>query len=258
MLNYTLLLFALVILLFLGLIVLLEVGRRVGLRRVHRDPEGAHSGVGAVESAVFGLMGLMIGFSFFGAYQRFDARRDLVVEETNRIRAAYFRLDFLPAEKQPEMRQAFREYLGARIEYYKSLTNEAEAYEAMEAKELQGRIWKNAVAAAASPGAHPNVGLLFTSLNDMNAITTTRRMAMQKHPPHVIFVMLIGLSLAGALMAGYQMSKSAERNWLHIAGFAAVTAFVIYVILDMEYPRMGLIRMTSFDEAMIELRNTMQ
>ena len=54
------------------------------------------------------------------------------------------------------------------------------------------------------------------------------------------------------------MSKSAERNWLHIAGFAAVTAFVIYVILDMEYPRMGLIRMTSFDEAMVELRNTMQ
>ena len=81
---------------------------------------------------------------------------------------------------------------------------------------------------------------------------------MQKHPPYVIFTMLIGLSLAGALMAGYQMSKSKERNWLHIAGFAAVTAFAIYVILDMEYPRMGLIRMTSFDEAMVELRNTMQ
>ena len=98
--NYTLSLFVLVLLFLLGLIVLLEVGRRAGLRRVYKDPEGAHSGVGAVESAIFGLMGLMIGFSFFGAYQRFDARRDLVVEETNRIRAAYFRLDFLPSHQR--------------------------------------------------------------------------------------------------------------------------------------------------------------
>lgn len=255
---YTLLLILLVVLLFLGLIVLQEVGRRIGMRRAQRDPEGAHVGVGSVESAIFGLMGLMIGFTFFGAYQRFDQRRDLVVEETNRIRTAYLRLDFIPKERQPEMRQLFRQYVGARIEYYKSLTNEADAYEAMEAKELQNRVWQDAVSAAALPGAHPSAGMLFSALNDMNAITTTRRLAMQKHPPMIVFMMLIGISLAGALMAGYQMARSKQRNWLHIVGFAAVTAVVIYVILDMEYPRMGMIRMTAFDQAMVDLRNSMQ
>jgi len=37
---------------------LLEVGRRIGLRRIGRDPEGASAGVGALGRAFFGLMGL--------------------------------------------------------------------------------------------------------------------------------------------------------------------------------------------------------
>ena len=254
---YTLLLIGLIALLFLGLILLFEIGRRFGIQRASRDPENARSGVGSVESAVFGLMGLMIGFTFFGAAQRFDYRRDLVIDETNKIRTAYQRVDFLPADKQPGIKGLFRDYLDERIRFYKELNNEADAAETSTTKELQTRIWHDTVSAAASPGVHPNAGLVFTALNDMFAITTTRTMAMQRHPPLIIFLMLIGLSLAGATLAGFQMSKSQERNWLHVVGFAAVVAVVIYVILDMEYPRMGLIQMTYFDQAMSDLRSMM-
>ena len=81
--------------LFLGMLVL-EVGWRIGARRLAEDPNGADAGVGAVEGAVFALLGLLIAFTFSEAASRFDTRRQLIVEETNDIGTAYLRLDLLP------------------------------------------------------------------------------------------------------------------------------------------------------------------
>ena len=58
-------------------------------------------------------------------------------------------------------------------------------------------------------------------------------------------------------MAGYNTGKAPARDWLRSVGFAAVTAIVIYVILDIEYPRLGLIRLDVFDQALSDLRATM-
>ena len=54
------------------------------------------------------------------------------------------------------------------------------------------------------------------------------------------------------------MAKARKRNWLFIGGFAAVMAISIYVILDMEYPRQGLIRVDDFDHALVEVRQSMK
>ncbi len=102
--KYELSVFLLTLGLFLGMLLLLEVGRRIGGRRMAKDPAGALAGIGAVEGAVFGLLGLLIAFTFSGAGTRFDTRRQLVVEETNAIGTAYLRLDLLPAALQPALR----------------------------------------------------------------------------------------------------------------------------------------------------------
>jgi hypothetical protein len=70
--------------------------------------------------------------------------------------------------------------------------------------------------------------------------------------------MLFGLAMIAALLAGYGMAGSTQRSWLHIACFALVLAVSIYVILDIEYPRLGLIQIESFDQALIDLRNSMK
>jgi hypothetical protein len=89
-------------------------------------------------------------------------------------------------------------------------------------------------------------------------VTTTRTMAAKLHPPMVVFTMLFGLALAGALLAGYGMAGGRARSWLHMVGFAAVLAGAVYVIIDLEYPRLGLIRVDAFDRALVELRSSMK
>jgi len=245
--------------LFLGMLLFLEIGRRVGIRRRKEDAGAGGEGIGALDGAVFTLLGLLIAFTFSGASSRFDTRRELIVEETNDIGTAYLRLDLLPPGAQLALRESFRRYLDARIEAYQKLPDLAAAQESLaKANELQLLIWRQAVAASVAPGAPPQAPiLLLPALNAMIDITTTRTMAAQMHPPAVVFAMLFGLALAASLLAGYGMAGSKMRRWFHILGFAFVTAVAVYVILDMEYPRLGLIRVDAFDQALIDLRESM-
>ena len=88
-------------------------------------------------------------------------------------------------------------------------------------------------------------------------ITTTRTMAAQLHPPRVVFVMLFGLALVASLLAGYGMTGGKLRSRFHMVGFAAVMAIAVFVILDIEYPRLGWIRIDAFDQALVDLRESM-
>ena len=133
--------------LFGGVLLLVETGRRIGKRRMAQDGE-ARAGMGAVEGAVFGLMGLLIAFTFTGAATRFDARRQLVTEEANNIGTAWLRLDLLPTDAQPALRDSFRRYLDSRLEVYQKLPDLEAAMAALaRAGALQGEIWTQAVAA---------------------------------------------------------------------------------------------------------------
>jgi hypothetical protein len=245
--------------LFLGMLLFLEVGRRIAARQRKEDSGTAAEGIGAVDGAVFALLGLLIAFTFSGASSRFDTRRQLIVEETNDIGTAYLRLDLLPAEAQSALRENFRRYLDARIEIYRKLPDIAAAKASLvKANELQGQIWRQAVAASRAESAQPAAAiLLLPALNAMIDITTTRTMAIQMHPPTVVVVMLFGLALAASLLAGYGMTGSKVRSWFHMLGFALVMAFAVYVILDIEYPRLGLIRVDAFDQALVDLRQSM-
>lgn len=245
--------------LFVGMLLLMEVGRRIGLRQKKVDPEGALSGTGAVDSSVLALLGLLVAFTFSGAASRFDARRQLIVEETNAIGTAYLRLDLLPASTQPPLRDLFRRYVESRIATYRKLPDlEAADEELARSKALQGEIWSQAVAAGNMEGVPTTASmLLLPALNNMIDITTTRTMAGKMHPPSVIFAMLFALALVSALLAGYGMAGRKSRSRLHVLGLAAVTGIAVYVICDLEFPRAGLIRVDAFDQALVDLRRSM-
>jgi hypothetical protein len=237
--------------LFLGMLLFLEIGRRIGIRQIAKDPEGARTGLGAVDGAVFALLGLLIAFTFSGAASRLDTRRQLIAEEANAIGTAFLRLDLLTDRHREALQTDFRRYLTARVEAYRKLPDVVAAkQEASEADKIQGEIWKRAVLACREEGSQPVTMLLLPALNQMIDITSTRLMATRLHPPYVVFAMLTVLALVSALVAGYGMSGSKARSWLHVIGYAAIIAVTVYVILDLEYPRLGLLRLDSADTMM--------
>jgi hypothetical protein len=245
--------------LFAGMVVLLEVGRRIGVRRIAADPEGAKSGTGAIDGAVFALLGLLIAFTFSGATSRFDDRRNLIIEETNDVSTAYLRLDLLPASSQPPLRELFRQYLDARLETYQKLPDIEAAQASFDhSMRLQEDIWQQAVAAARMPEAPLAANtLLLPALNQMFDITTTRMAIMKMHPPPVIFVLLFGMALISSLLAGFGMAHGKSRSWVHIIGFTLTMALAVNVIINIEFPRKGLFRVDEFDQSLWKLRQGM-
>jgi hypothetical protein len=246
--------------LFVGVLVLLDLGRKIGIAQLARDPDAAAKGAGPVEAAILGLLGLLLAFTFSGAATRFEARRQLVADEANAIGTAYLRVDLLPSDAQPAMRQLFRDYLDTRIETYRTSEDLADVQAKLSrAAALQGKIWETAVDAFRRPESPTYAATLsLSALNDMIDITTTVVAATQNHPPPVVFALLAGLNLISALLVGYATSQTKSRTWFHVLILATTVSLTFYVIIDLEFPRLGLIRIDKADQLLIDLRSTMR
>jgi len=245
--------------LFFGMLIFSEVGRRIGIARLAHGSQGLAKGAGAAEAAVFGLLGLIMAFTFSGAASRFEVRRHLINAEVNAIGTAYLRIDLLPGDSQPEMRGLFRRYADVRSVAYRNMEDQnATKAKLAEAEVLQKDIWTKALAACRQQEAPAQAAmLLLPALNEMIDITTTRAIATQNHPPLVVFLLLGALSLVGALLVGYDTSPNKDRSWLHMVVFAAIISLAVFVIVDLEFPRLGLIRIDAADQVLIELRKSM-
>jgi hypothetical protein len=213
------------------MVLLLELGRRAGRRQLERGGTDVGSGLGPVEGAIFGLLGLLVAFTFSGAAARFDVRRALIVQEANAVGTAYLRLDLLPAASQPALRAGVRDYLDARLQGYQALPDLALAKEeSARAAALQGDLWQRAVAASRGEDGQSS-RLLLPALNEMFDVGTTREVASGTHVPNGV------LALICSFLAGSATAKSATLGVVQSVAFPLIFVVTVYVILDLEYPR---------------------
>ena len=240
--------------LFTAMLVLQQAGRRLG-----EGDQGlaGRKGTSPGEGAIYGLLSLFLAFTFSGAGTRFEGRRHLIVQEANAIGTAWLRIDVLPAADQPHLRDLFRQYVDARIDRYRLLPDVAAAEASrLKALALQQEIWSAAVAAANGSASTPPFTVVLPALNEMIDITTTREDSMHLHPPLAVFVMIGFLALIASVFAGYAMAGQ-TRSWIHTLAFPAVLALSLFVIVDFEFPRLGLIRVDAADSVLADVRQSM-
>lgn len=255
--NFTLIAALIVGMLLAGMFLLVEVGFRIGAKHRAQDG-GVAEGLGTLEGGVLGLMGLLLAFSFSGAADRFNHRRDLVVEEANALGTAWLRLDLVPPAAQPAIKDSFRSYVDARVEAYRAIPDYEAAMAALaRAQALQPVIWKLAVDGTRD-GWAPAATALLPALNSAFDIVTTRTWASRMHPPNILYGLLFLLVLLGALLAGYAMSRGGRRRWSHTVVFVLMVTITIWIVLDLEFPRLGFIRVDDFDQAIVDVRATMK
>jgi len=244
---------------FAALIAALEIGRRAGRIAFATADAGARpAGLSTVEAVAFGLLGLLMAFTFSGGAARLDTRRTQIVDEANAIGTAWLRLDMLPPAAQPKLRDAFRRYTDSRIALYRTFSEdgpEAARTEYARSAALQKDIWAAAVDACRELPSAPVVVL--PALNAMFDIASTRLAATQMHPPIVVYVVLAVISLVCGFLVGYEMGATEAPSRAHMLVLAAILSLTFYVILDFEYPRLGIIRIDDFDRLILQVRASM-
>jgi hypothetical protein len=256
--GYTLLAVFIIVGLFAAMLVFLEIGRWIAVRQMAVDPEGIKPGLGPVVGVVFSLLGLLLAFTFSGAASRFDARKQLVVQEVNTLGRTYSLVDLIPEPIQTKLKERFRRCLDAELEAIKALPDVRAAKQAYSRSSgLKLDIQNQVITAYRDPKTQAAAAVLLSATNEWIENSATRVVAANTHPPRAIYIVLVGLALVSSLIAGYGMAEAKSRSWLHIIVFAAVITVTIYVILDLEFPRVGLIRMDATDRLLVELRKKM-
>ena len=113
---------AIAVLFFAGSLILLRLGQHLGLRHRKRSGSEGIGGLATVEGAIFGLMGLLLAFTISGALQRFDDRRQLVIQEATAATTAYDRLNLFGEDDARRLQSSLKEYVHARV---RSISNGA-------------------------------------------------------------------------------------------------------------------------------------
>jgi len=245
--------------LFVGVLICESLGHWRGRRELQRDRDAVKVGTSTIEAAVLALLGLLLAFDFSAAASRLERRRDHIVQESNAIGTAWLRLDLLPASDQPVIRNLFRRYTDERIAVVTALPDvDAALKHHADSVGIQSDIWTKCVESANSTPSPQASLLLIPALNEMIDITTTRSVAARVQTPRLITALIFIVALLSAFIAGYGMAESQRVNRIHVAVLAAVVSVTVYVILDLEQPRLGLIRLDDADRAMVEVRESMK
>jgi len=178
--NYSLLLiFAAGLGVILGLS---EIGWQLGVRA---EGKGG-SNLATLESAMLGLLALMIAFTFSMALSRFDARRDAVLNEANAISTTALRARLLPEPHRAETLKLLTEYVQIRLDIIRAGTSLAERNAAVvRSNAIQEALWQQAKAMAAKERGLIPTGLFIESLNLMIDDQGKRLAALRSPSPHV-------------------------------------------------------------------------
>jgi hypothetical protein len=244
----------------------LRYGQYLGHRyRKLRAVDGT-GGLGIIEGAIFSLMGLLLAFTISGGMQRFDDRRQLVIQETTAAITAYDRLGLFEGELGRKLQSKLKNYIRGRIDLYRMphdliawQTSEDFSHQQKdELVELKKELWDAALPACYQETYRTACMLSLPALNTLFDAAQQRAGASEKHPPRIIHIMLFGLGLGCSLLAGFGMAAAGGQSWIHMALFVGTLTIALYIITDMEYPRLGLIRIESFDHFLADAYEQMR
>lgn len=197
---------------------------------------------GVLQAAVFGLLALLIAFSFSLGLARYDARRAAIVTEADAVRTVIRRSQLLDAQNASLMRGYLSKYVDARLAFAGSDGDERIASIALQqSAALERQMWAVAVAQAHTAG-HPDVLRLFVEGLDrafeqgdeVEAILTAHI------PDAVVYVLVVVIAFASVLL-GIGYGRTMARGTLAIIAFAVVLAAVVGENIDLDRPQSGFI-----------------
>src|SRR5262249_25962436 len=123
---------------------------------------------------------------------------------------------------------------------------------------LQHELWSAVVAAAREDPTQNAARVVIPAVNEMIDVTTARAVALRTSLPEPILGLLIAIAIVSALVAGYSMAERRARSLLHMALYAAAVSITVFVMLDLDNPRVGLIRLQPTERILKQLHDSIR
>jgi drug/metabolite transporter (DMT)-like permease len=229
-----------------------EAGYRLGRFRRSRSEQEVEAPLGAMVGATLGLLAFMLAFTFGAAADRYDSRRQILLDEANAIGTTYLRAGMLP-DRREEIRALLRDYVDTRLQAVRS-NNVAEGIRRSE--QLHDQLWAQAVHLGETNPASIVVGLFVTSLNEVIDIHAKRvTVSIRNRIPGAIWLALLAVAVVALAAMGYHVGVAGTGRSLAQVAVALTFSVVIGLIADLDRPQEG--SLTVSQQALVDLRQSM-
>jgi len=226
-----------------SLAIVIEAGFRIGCRYRPTFSDVSRSYASGILAGSIGLLGLILGFSFSMAVERYDLAKSQTVTEANAIGTAFLRSQTLPQKDAELALSLYDNYVEHLIKFYNSTTDaSASLTAAKNLEDISSSMWKQATR---SSHTNPNMvptGLYIQALNELIDAHSLRLNFVTYRVPEPIYLLLMTIALLTFLLAGYIAGISDARRRLSTSALAIMITLVMVVIIDLDRPKRGLIQ----------------
>jgi hypothetical protein len=224
----------------------------LGKYRRARHEQEKQAPVGTMVGATLGLLAFILAFTFGLAAARFDARRQVLLDEANAIGTTYLRAGMLP-EQGEKIRALLRDYVATRLDAVRS-GNIAEGIQRSE--NIQQQVWSEAETLAQKNPNSIVVGLFVQSLNEMIDIHAKRLQAgVRSRIPGAIWIALFAVAALSLTAMGYHAGLAGTGRSLAVLAVAVTFSVVIELIADLDRPQEGVLRVSQ--QALLDVQRSM-
>jgi len=219
-----------------------EVGFRVGRWWQERTPEEKEGPTNVLVGSLLALMAFMLAVTMGMASDRFDARRGLVLDESNAIGTTYLRAGYLPQPASRESRELLRQYAPLRVNVG---DRDQLATNFERSEEILGDLWAIAEDLARTTPGSETLALYIETLNATIDLHETRVTALSyARVPETVVLLLIAGALLTVGMVGYGAGLTRRRSLLSAVVLVIVLGAVITLIVDLDRPREGFLQVS--------------
>ncbi|MHA3787532.1 bestrophin-like domain [Flavobacterium hauense] len=232
------------LLLFAIMLICIWLGARTGKKKAQKKDYIENESNKTIFGSVFGLLAFLLAFTFGMGGSRYEARRSASIAEANAIGTAILRADLYPEEQRNAFRADFKDYLQARIDYLKCQRDDPKISEYAASQQKAGNsLWKRAMTLSVNAPSIIPSNQMIPALNEMFDSATSNDYSELMKVPQSIVTMLFILSFVSAFFMGYISGEKGKIDWYIAMGFCFLSAMVIYITLDLDRPRRGLIQL---------------
>lgn len=241
------------IILFILIVLFIILGIKMSLiRKVNKSDDDANS---YFTNAIFAVMGLVLAFTYNMSGSRFDSRKKIIMEEANCISTAVLRSDMYPDSIRTLFRNDFKDYLDQRIIFYEARRDIPRVRESLiKSDEIGDRLWLRASELSKNVVYFAQTNQMIPALNNMFDEANTRLNDELYRLPDPIINLLFAIILIASFLLGYSSNRKGKIDWYIAICYAMISVMIIYLILDLDKPRTGLINMDDSQMAILRLK----
>jgi hypothetical protein len=205
-----------------------------------RKRSGEVESIGSVVGATLGFLAFLLAFTFNMAANRFDNRKNLMVEELNAIHTAYRRAGLLEKQSAADYRKLLKEYMDLRVMLRSNIGKVDEMVQRSE--NILDEIWLDLESKTSGKNLAMSSNLFSQSINELMSILEKRIVVgLHFRIPGAIWMGLYVLAVLAMIVVGFQFGQSKNRQWLVSVLLAAAFSFIIVLIADLDRSTEGTI-----------------